>query len=255
MTIGDAVTAPAVPTTEDGLLGGRVRLRQHGCGYRAGIDPVLLAAAVPAAAGQSVLDAGAGAGAAALCLAARVPGVRLVLLESEPQAAALARENAARSGADPRPEVWEGDLASPPAEVAGARFDHVMSNPPYMPRSRGTVASARGVAARQEGTLDLGGWVRACCRRTAPRGSVTFVHRADRLDELVAALAAAGAGGVTLLPLWPRRGADAKRILVRASPGSRAPARLLSGLVLHGDGAAFTSEAQAILRDAAALAL
>ncbi|MEL6264223.1 MAG: methyltransferase, partial [Pseudomonadota bacterium] len=61
--------------THDRLLGGRVGLTQPRQGYRAATDPVLLAAAVPAAAGETVLELGIGAGAAVLCLAARVPGL------------------------------------------------------------------------------------------------------------------------------------------------------------------------------------
>ena len=242
-------------TTEDRLLGGRVRLRQSVSGYRAGIDPVLLAAAVPASPGQRVLDVGAGAGAAGLCLAARVPGTQVAMLERDAGAAALARENAALAAAHPPIAVHEGDIAAPPPALAAGSFDHVMSNPPFMPESRGTPATARGRGARQEGAVDLAGWVRACCLWVRPRGTVTFVHRADRLDELVAAMVAGHAGGLTILPLWPRRGVAAKRLLVQGRPGSRAPARLLPGLVLHGDGDRFTDEADMILRAAGGLSL
>ena len=64
--------------THDAFLGGRLHLWQPRRGYRAGVDPVLLAASVPAKAGQSVLDLGCGAGAAALCLGAREPGLELL---------------------------------------------------------------------------------------------------------------------------------------------------------------------------------
>ena len=60
--------------TEDAFLGGRLRLLQPAQGYRAGVDPVLLAASVPAMLGQRVLELGCGVGAALLCLGRRGTG-------------------------------------------------------------------------------------------------------------------------------------------------------------------------------------
>src|SRR5574343_1545621 len=94
--------------TDDKFLCGRLRLWQPAQGYRAATDPVLLAAACPATAGQSVLDLGCGAGAAALCLAARVPDLALAGLELQPEYADLARRNAARNGVAMQVEC--GDL-------------------------------------------------------------------------------------------------------------------------------------------------
>src|SRR5688500_2011285 len=121
--------------TEDTLLGGRVRLFQPKDGYRAAIDPVLLAAAVPARAGESVLDVGSGTGAAALCLAARVPGVALTGIERDREALALAGRSAQASGV--AAEWVEGDVLAPPAAITSRQFDHVISNPPYRSAERG----------------------------------------------------------------------------------------------------------------------
>ncbi|MDT8344261.1 MAG: methyltransferase, partial [Thermohalobaculum sp.] len=99
--------------TEDRLLGGRVRLLQPGAGYRAATDPVLLAAAVPARPGERVLELGIGAGAATLCLAARVAGLVHAGLEIQPDYLALAARNAALNGV--ALVLFEGDVAAPPA--------------------------------------------------------------------------------------------------------------------------------------------
>src|SRR5512139_3877326 len=69
--------------TDDRLLGGRVRLQQPASGFRAAIDPVLLAAAVPAGEGDIVLDVGCGTGAAALCLATRVEAAHVTGIEAD----------------------------------------------------------------------------------------------------------------------------------------------------------------------------
>lgn len=241
---------------EDRLLGGRVRLAQPDRGYRAAVDPVLLAAAVPAREGEHVLDLGAGVGAASLCLAARVAGCRVTGIELQPELADLAARNAEASGLGDRVRVVRGDLLAPPPELAGlaGRFDHVMANPPYLKAGSHTPPpDASRAIAHGEGEADLADWVACCARMLRPRGTATFVHRADRFDE-IAALLRRRFGGIVLFPLWPRPGRPARRILVQARLGSRAPASVEAGLVLHGE-AGYTAAAEAVLRHAAALTL
>ncbi|AWK87468.1 tRNA1(Val) (adenine(37)-N6)-methyltransferase [Azospirillum thermophilum] len=242
---------------EDFLLGGRVRLLQPAGGYRAAIDPVLLAAFTPAAAGERVLDLGTGTGAAALCLAARVPGVTVTGLEALPEAADLARRNAALSGLADRVAVVEGDLLAPPAELAPVGWDRVMMNPPYLRAdSASRPPDPWKAAANVEGAARLTDWIGCAARMLAPRGGLTLVHRADRLDEILAALAAApfgGFGAPVVLPLWPKPGREARRVLVAARKGVRAPLRLAAGLVVHGEDGAYTPQAEHILRGAGAL--
>jgi len=239
--------------TEDRLLGGRVRLAQPASGYRVAIDPVLLAAASPAAPGARVLDFGCGVGAAALCLLARCPGVAASGIEIQPDLAALARRNARDNGWEERFQVVEGSALAPPPEL-GDGFDWVLSNPPYFAAGRGTAPPAAGKArAHVESGFDLGQWVKAAARLLAPRGHLVVVHRAERLADLLAALAGRGLGEVTVLPVWPKAGRAASRVIVRARKGSRAPFCLRPGLVLHGPDGTDTPEARAVLRDAAGL--
>ncbi len=244
--------AEATEVSRDTLLGGRVTLIQGARGYRAAIDPVLLAAAVPAKAGERVLDAGAGAGAAALCLAHRVPGCRIMGLELQPEPAALARENAAANGVADRVEVLEGDLLSPPEDIAAGGFDHVMTNPPHLEASQPAPPHPGKRAAHLEGAADLAAWLDFCLRMARPKGRVTLIHRADRIDAILAALHLR-AGGVLILPLWPKAGRPAKRVIVSARKGVATPARIGPGLVLHEADGAYTAAADAILRDGAAL--
>ena len=236
----------------DSLLGGRVELRQPEEGYRAAIDPVLLAAATPPVAGQ-VLDVGAGVGTAALCYAVRVPGAHIVGLELQPPLVALANENAAQNGLSERVEFVEGDLLRPPPAIAEGRFEHVMANPPYMPPDRGgPPPEPSKAAAMVEGEADLAAWVDFCIRMVKPKGSITMVHRADRLDELLT-LFRERAGGLVVVPLWPGGDRPAKRVIVRARRDVRTPLRLTPGLTLHGELGGYTEEALAVLRDGEAL--
>lgn len=247
------VSAPA-NTTLDSLLGGRVALKQPADGYRVAADPVLLAAAANPPVGGVVLDLGCGVGAAALCLLARRDDLTAVGLELQPELAALARENATLNGVADRLRVLTGDAAEAQEEIAKAGIAAVISNPPYLAAGSGLDnANAGRSLANLESSLDLAGWVARALSWLQPRGTLTLVHRADRLPELLAALRR-GAGSIRIFPLWPRAGEPAKRVLLAATKGSRAPARLLPGLVLH-EAAGFTAAAEAVLRQGAALDL
>ncbi|HYB55456.1 MAG TPA: methyltransferase [Alphaproteobacteria bacterium] len=242
--------------SEDALLGGRVRIAQLAAGYRVAIDPVLLAAAVPARAGEQVLDVGTGVGAAALCLATRVAGCRVAGLEVQRSLVRLANDNAKLNGLDDRVVVMEGDLLRPPPRLAPGSFDHVMTNPPHLEPGRGTASPTPGkVAANVEGEAQLGAWLAFCLAMVRPKGSVAVIHRADRLDAVLAALYRK-AGEIVVFPLWPMAdGRAARRVIVRARKDIETPTRLAQGLVLHRPDGRFTEAVEAILRRGAALEL
>jgi tRNA1(Val) A37 N6-methylase TrmN6 len=243
------------PITEDAFLGGRLRLRQPAAGYRAAIDPVLLAAAVPAAAGERVADLGCGVATAGLCLLTRVPGVAVTGLELQPPLAALAAENAILNGYAGRLSVAIGDVAKPPAELGAGSFDHVMLNPPYLEAGSGRAPEQelRRIAT-VEGAAALETWLACALALLRPRGSLTVIHRADRSHRLLAALSV-GCGDLAVFPLWPRQGENAKRVLMQGRKSSSAPLRFLAGLVLHDAGGGYTAAAEAVLRDARGLDL
>ena len=241
--------------SEDALLGGRVRLLQPAEGYRAAIDPVLLAAAVPAGPGERVLDLGSGTGAAALCLAMREPSCRVSGLERELALVRLAQDSARLNGVAQRVEFMVGDLLAPPPRLAPGSFHHVMANPPYLPAGSGTLSPhPLKAAAMAEGEAGLIDWVKAALTMARSKGTVTFIHRADRIDDVLAAFAGR-AGELVVYPLWPEVGRPAKRVLVRVRKDVAAPARLAPGLVLHGPHGGFTEAAEAVLRDGAGLIL
>jgi tRNA1(Val) A37 N6-methylase TrmN6 len=243
--------------TEDRLLGGRVRLRQPAEGYRVAIDPVFLAAAVPAEPHQSVLDVGCGSGAAMLCLAARVPSCRVIGIELQRDLVRLAGDNVILNGMENRLSVMLGDLLQPPPRLAFGAFDHVMANPPFIERARAAppVPSGAGRAtATTEGDADLAAWVRFALAMVRAKGTVTFIHRADRLDALLGHIAGR-AGEVVVFPLWAGAGKAASRVIVRARKQVAAPARLAPGLVLHQPDGRFTAPAEAVLRGGEGIAL
>ncbi len=237
--------------TEDRLLGGRVTLFQPKDGYRAAIDPVLLAAAVPARAGQSVLDVGSGTGAVALCLAARVSGLVLTGIERDREALVLAGRGANASGVTA--EWVEGDVLAPPAAILGRQFDHVISNPPYRSAERGQRSpNAAKAAAHSIGDADFEAWLSFCAARVRDKGLLSLVLPAGEMSRAVAVLEPR-LGGLTVLPLWPKQGAEARRVILQARRGGRAPSRVLPGLVLHAEDGGYTEAAEQVLRHAAPL--
>jgi tRNA1(Val) A37 N6-methylase TrmN6 len=241
--------------TDDAFLGGRLRILQPARGYRAAADAVLLAAAAPARPGDAVLDLGCGVLTAGLCLAARVPGIALAGLERQAGYADLARRNAERNGI--AAEVVTGDAGAMPAALRRP-FAVVLTNPPYHPPGTGTPARDAGREAALREALPLADWIAAAARRVRDGGWLVVIQAADRLPALLAALPPT-MGSVAVLPVAPRAGRPAGRVILRARKGGRAAFRLLAPLVLHA-GAAHaadrddhTPEAQAILREAAAI--
>jgi tRNA1(Val) A37 N6-methylase TrmN6 len=169
--------------------------------------------------------------------------------------ARLAGDNAALNAMGERVSVIAGNLLQPPPRLSPGMFDQVMANPPFIERGRGTAAPDPGkAAASMEGEAGLADWVRFALIMVREKGSVTFIHRADRIDALLAQIAGR-AGEVAVFPLWPGAGRPASRILVRARKQIAAPARLAPGLVLHDPDGRFTVEAEAVLRGGEALTL
>ncbi|MCC5992351.1 MAG: methyltransferase domain-containing protein [Rhodobacteraceae bacterium] len=242
--------------TQDAFLDGQVMIAQPRQGYRAATDPVFLAASIPARPGHSVLELGCGVGVATLCLNARVAGLRLCGVEVQPEYAALARRNAAANGA--QMQVIEADLTRLPADLRAQSFDHVIANPPYY-AAHGPAAQDAGRDRALREATPLANWVDVALRRCRDGGHVTLIHLTERLPDLLAAFQ--GRASAVVLPLAARAQRPARRIIVQARKGGRAPFTLLPPLVIHqgdshpGDGEYFTDTVRAIMRDTAALDL
>lgn len=221
--------------TEDLLLGGRLRVKQAARGYRAGLDAGLLAAACDARPGERVLEAGCGPGAALLQAAVRRPGAAFTGVERDPAALALAQANIALNGLAERVAAVAGDVARPFARLGLGKFDAVMANPPFYddPASLRAPSPARREAwIADEG---LAAWTGFLLKAVREGGTVTLIHRADRLGDILSLLAPK-AGSIQVLPIHPFPDAPAKRVLVRAVKTGRAPLKLLPPLVLHARG-------------------
>ena len=232
-------------TTDGTLLDGRVLYRQPAHGHRTGIEPVFLAAAVPACPGDRVLEAGLGAGAGLLCLAARVPGLLGTGVELDPETAALARCNLRNNGLLDWP-VLEMDVLM--LRTPGT-FTHAFANPPWHDPAGTPSPDQRRLLAKRDAGAGLEGWASALANAVRPGGTVTLVVPGASAARALRALHDAGCGGLVLAPLWLKPGRDARLAIVRGYRGSRTPDRVAPGLVLHRDNGGFTTDADAVLRD------
>jgi tRNA1(Val) A37 N6-methylase TrmN6 len=232
-------------TTEDALMGGRVRVRQPARGYRVNVDTLLLAAAVEAKAGSRLMEAGCGVGAALLCVAKRSENTQLLGVERDTNIAAIARENVALNAMSDRVDIAAGDALDKHADWGV--FDGVFVNPPFDAEGEGR-APAEARRHAHVADVPIEAWIAALADRLSGGAALTIIHRAAKLPDILRALDGR-LGGAELYPIRPGVDQPAKRVIVRARKGSRASLRLMRGLDLHdGSGAKYTPETEAILR-------
>ena len=243
-------------TQTDLLLGGRLKLEQPVRGHRAGTDAILLAASLPKSFSGTLADAGAGVGTAGLAAGLMVGSCEVMLIEREPELAALADKNLAANQLSGR--VYVADLLDAKSRRAAGLFDNsadvVMSNPPFLEAGEARISPddlrARAYVFDEADGLER--WIRACVAIGQAQAEIFLIHRADKLADLLAALQGR-TGGIAVLPIHPRAGDAASRVLIRAKKGSRAPLSLRPPLVLHEADGRFTPEAEAIHRGEARL--
>ena len=239
--------------TEDAVLGGRLHLRQPRRGHRVGHDAILLAAATGGAYGERAIDLGAGVGSAGLALARRIPGLRVTLVEIDKALCELARQNIILNRFDQRVDIVRGDAGH--LDLPPAAADRVLMNPPFNDPARQNVSPDAARALAHTGDPDtLRVWAKSAARLLKPQGMLTLIWRADGLAAVLDALAA-DFGALVVLPVHPRPGVPAIRVLVRAQKSGQAPLALLPGLELNDANGKPSAAAEAVLRNAEALPL
>jgi len=244
------------------LLDGRLRYTQFRQGYRTGLEPVLMAAAIPARGGETVLEAGCGAGAGLLCLAARVAGVSGIGLEADGDTVELAAHNFLNN---PFPDsrthlsVVQAVLPDIPsslrakAPTANGRFHHVMANPPWHSAHGTPSPDERRRLALSTANSDPQAWISALSRWVLPGGTLTFIISTTIADRACQTLLENGCGSIQFYPFRPKQGREAKLVLVQAIHGGKSIFRLKPGLTLHEEDGRFTTAAERVLRRGEAL--
>ena len=263
-------------TQEIYVLNKRLKLLHTEKGFKTSIDSVLLAAACKVKAGEHILDLGCGVGGAGLCVLSRVSNVHLTGVEIQEDHAQLARRNAEINLFQNYAEFIHADIRTYRNEKA---FDHVICNPPYLDagahlrspsKEKATAmgglpptSSCDLIAGSQEGGKDpsvkskddsvfLKDWVDCAHFCLKSNGTLTMIHRADKVDRIILAMGKRF-GAIEIIPLWPKRGEQAKRVIVRAIKDRKSPATLHAGLILHQNHGEYTEAADKILKDMKAL--
>jgi tRNA1(Val) A37 N6-methylase TrmN6 len=241
-----------IETSEDAVLGGRLRLRQPLRGHRFGHDAILLAAAAGACGGEHAVELGSGVGAAGLALGARVPGLTVTLLEADPALAELASGNARLNHLDDRVTALALDVEDLAAlERAGFRtgsVDRVLMNPPFHDARRQNVSpDPRRRLAHVAAPGLLGRWIASAAWLLKPRGVLTLIWRADGLDHIASGLRPAF-GEIAVLPVLPKVGTAPIRVLVRAVKEGRRTQTDYPPLSLNDEHGLPTAGAEAVLR-------
>lgn len=239
---------PYMTYTTDDFLGGLVRLKQDIDGYRATSDAVLLAAAVPAKSGESVLDVGCGTGAVALCLGARIAGLQLTGIDVQDQMTQRADENALLNGQ--KMSLITADVADDVPLLKGATFHHVVTNPPFFTETPQRQTLQRAVAHGQ--TVPLSIWLDFCLRHLRAKGTLTLIHRTECVPEILTCLQKR-LGNIVLIPLYPKAGEPAKRVIIQGCLGTKKPFTFHAGFILHNADGTRTRTIEKVMRSAAPL--
>lgn len=238
--------------TVDDFLGGKIKLKQPLSGYRATSDAVLLAAAVCAKKGQTILDVGAGTGAVGLCLLARCPDLSVCGIELQPELSALANENIRFNNLSDKALVVTADIRLKKINgIKTGSFDWVVSNPPFILEDQISPNPLKDKAHR-ESACSLKEWVAHCLRYVAARGYFAMINRADRLTE-ISSLLHGKLGGIRIIPVWTKEKQPAKRIIVIGRKGVRSPDILEPGITLTREDGTRTMKAEEIMRQGKAL--
>lgn len=229
-------------------------------GHRAGMDAMMLAAAVPSTFAGRIADFGAGAGAAGLAVASRCAAASVVLVERAPEMAAFARRSLAlpeNAAIAQRVSVLAADVTLTgkrrvAAGLADGSFDFVVMNPPFNAHhDRATPDELKREAHVMDADL-FAAWIRSAAAVVRPRGGLAAIARPTSLRAMLDAMEGRF-GKAEIVAVHPRAGEAAIRIIVRALRASRAPLSIRPPLVLHDDGDLFSARADAINNGRASL--
>ena len=235
-------------TTVDDFLGGLIKLRQPKIGYRATSDAVMVAAAVPAKEGETILDVGCASGIVGLCIGARVPNVPITGVEIQSELVELACQNAELNGQNLT--VIKADISKRVSNLHGIQFHHVVTNPPFYTETPARQSQQVEMAYKQ--VVPLKKWIDFCLRHLRAKGTFTIIHRTESVPEILSLLNGR-LGGIRLIPIWPKQGVNPKRVIIQGIMNSKKPFEIHPGFVMHHHDDTRTDEAERIMREGVSL--
>ncbi len=239
------------------VLNKSLALYQVPGGFRTSMDSVMLGAACPVKSGQSVLDLGCGVGSAGLCVLKRVDNTHLTGIDIQQDHIDLAIKNSEINNMQNISQFICADIRN---DLDIATFDHVICNPPYKEAGthRLSPSPAKAIAMGHiENNIDLQSWITRAWLHIKGQGSLTIIHEAGQIDNILHSLYSKNGGkrfgGVEIIPLYPKQGVPAKRVILRAYKHKKSPAILHHGIIMHDHDGNSTKQAESILRNKATL--
>ncbi len=239
------------------VLNKTLALYQAPDGFRTSMDSVMLGAACPAKAEQSLLDLGCGVGSAGLCALKREKSIHLTGIDIQASHIDTATKNANINNMSDRAEF----ICSNIKELnLGNKFNHVICNPPYMKSGAHISSPSKSKALAMghiEENIDIKDWIACAHRHIKGQGSLTIIHDAGQIDNIIHALYGKNGnkkfGAIEIIPIFPRKNTPAKRIIIRAYKHKKSPATIHQGIIMHKENGDYTNEADNILRYAKSL--
>ena len=235
-----------MPYTNDYLLDKKIKIYQPVGGYKTSSDAVWIAAAVNnVKEGDNILDVGAGCGAISLCLAKRMEQKNITILGIEKQkdlydAAMLnAKENNFNFVNFINSDIFN-------ANIKPCSFAHVVTNPPYSFDDMPSPNISKAQAHNFDNT-NLEKWIDFCIKMIKPKGYLYVINRAEALEKIIVAISSK-LGKIEVLPLYSKKGQNAKRIIIRAKKDSKAPLIIYPGIIVHNDDGTYSDKSQSVLR-------
>ncbi len=248
--------------TVDAFHRGRFFLVQPaGRGHRAGMDAMMLAAAVPSSFAGRLADFGAGAGAAGLAVLSRCEQATALLVEKSPDMVDFARStlahpaNAHLAG---RAALLQADVALTgrariAAGLADNSFDFAIMNPPFNAGADRATPDDLKKQAHVMGDGLFEAWVKSAAAVVRPRGGIAVIARPEQIGALLDAFLGRF-GNAEMLAVHPRADRAAIRIVLRGVRGGRGKLSIRPPLMLHeADSDRFSPHADAINNGLASL--
>ncbi len=241
----------SIDASEDKFLGGKLAISQLKSGYRAGNDPVLLAASLSLKPGQTLLDLGCGVGTAFLCALARETSIKVTGIELQKELSDLAIKNSARNKFVAN--IINCNVHKLSHHIGQKKFDHVILNPPFFYSKSGTLPQNRQKLLSKfvkEG--ELKSWLLVAMKRLKPKGEISLISRTDTLG-LVLGVLEKKVGCIKILPISSFENELSSRLIISGKLGAKGNLSLFFPLIMHRKAVDktgknfFTSEAESIL--------
>ncbi|GHT93474.1 methyltransferase [Alphaproteobacteria bacterium] len=228
--------------TKDYVLKGRVSLLQPKYGYRVAVDPFVLSSFVNVRDGQSVLDVGCGVGAISLILKLKNPFAQITAIDVDRDICDICMRNSEENSLDI--DIINVGIENFHKNHRNNLFDHVVTNPPFFNKKSTRVSDLKLLANFE--TIELSDWVSCCLKNLKNGGMFYIIHHASRISDILLSLAKK-AGATEIIPIFPKDGQDAIRVIVKCKKGSMESTRITSGLILHDRDGNFSETTREIL--------